>query len=354
MANRSAAVRLTNPIDTATTGNGTSSTGRSADWIRYVRWIAIFLILASLISIMQSLPLDRAMAVLNAWIDGLGAWGPIVMAAIYVVATVLFVPGTILTLAAGALFGLVIGTVTVSVGSTLGAACAFLIARYLARDKVASMAHRNRKFGAIDRAIGEGGWKIVALLRLSPAIPFNVQNYLYGLTPVRFWPYVLTSWLAMMPGTFLYVYLGHITGAAIGDSRQRGAAEWLMLAVGLLATAAVTVYITLLARRKLRDQMDPSEVVDSEADETSAESASHSPPKKVIWLAATALVLLASAIYVRANADRIEAQWDRWFGTPRIEFQDQDAYPAGTSLVSSADARRVVNCDTLSIIFCRC
>jgi uncharacterized membrane protein YdjX (TVP38/TMEM64 family) len=93
-------------------------------------------------------------------------------------------------------------------------------------------------------------------LRLSPAIPFNVQNYLYGLTPIRFWPYAVTSWIAMLPGTFLFVYIGHISGAAVGDDRQRTRAEWAMLAIGLLATIAVTLYVTRLARRRLDNQID--------------------------------------------------------------------------------------------------
>jgi uncharacterized membrane protein YdjX (TVP38/TMEM64 family) len=212
--------------------------------------------LAALLTIVRALPIDQAMAAIKGWTAGLGIWGPVVLALVYIVATVLLVPGTILTLAAGGMFGLVVGTITVSIGSTLGASLAFLIARYVARDKVAARASRNRRFGAIDRAIGEGGWKIVALLRLSPAIPFNLQNYLYGLTPIRFWPYVLTSWLAMLPGTFLYVYLGHIAGAAVGAGRSRSVAEWAMLAVGLLATVVVTVYVTRLARRKLHEQMN--------------------------------------------------------------------------------------------------
>ncbi len=224
--------------------------------ITAVRWISSLVILAALLTIVRALPIDQAMGAIKGWTAGLGIWGPVVLALAYIVATVLFVPGTILTLAAGGMFGLVVGTITVSIGSTLGASLAFLIARYVAWDKVAARASRNRQFGAIDRAIGEGGWKIVALLRLSPAIPFNLQNYLYGVTPIRFWPYVLTSWLAMLPGTFLYVYLGHIAGAAIGVGRSRTVAEWAMLAVGLLATVVVTVYITLLARHKLREQME--------------------------------------------------------------------------------------------------
>jgi uncharacterized membrane protein YdjX (TVP38/TMEM64 family) len=192
---------------------------------------------------------------LKVWVAALGIWVPVALALLYVVATVLLVPGMILTLVAGALFGLVVGTVTISVGLTLGAAAAFLIAWHLARERIAAFAARNRNFGAIDRAIDEGGWKIVAMLRLSPAIPFNLQNYLYGLTPIGFWPYVIASWLAMLPGTFSYLYLGHITGAAVVGDRTRTLAEWAVLAIGLLATVACTVYVARLVRKKLQAKM---------------------------------------------------------------------------------------------------
>jgi len=248
------------------------------------------------------------------------------LALVYVVATVLFVPGTILTLAAGALFGLGVGTLTVSVGSTLGASLAFLIARYAARDKIAAMARGNGRFGAIDRAIGEGGWKIVALLRLSPAIPFNLQNYLYGLTRVRFWPYVLTSWLAMLPGTFLYVYIGHVSKAAVGSDRSRTPGEWVLLAVGLLATAVVTIYITRLARRKLKEQMDePSEGDEpSAAEDDGSQRGERQGPRlrSTVTLAATASLMVAAAVYVYANSGAIENRLVRLFGPPRIELQE--------------------------------
>ncbi|MEX2139439.1 MAG: TVP38/TMEM64 family protein [Pirellulales bacterium] len=219
------------------------------------RWLVVLVLLGAVLMIVRSLPVDRAMVSVSDWIFQMGVWGPVVLALVYAVATVLFVPGTILTLAAGAVFGLGVGTVAVSIGSTLGASLAFLVARYVARDKIAAIARQNRRFGAIDQAIGAEGWKIVALLRLSPAIPFNLQNYLYGLTGIGFRPYVLTSWLAMLPGTFLYVYLGHAGGAAIATDRSRTPGEWALLAAGLVATAVVTVYITRLARHKLKEQM---------------------------------------------------------------------------------------------------
>jgi len=189
------------------------------------------------------------------WVEGFGIWAPVMMVLIYILGTLLFLPGLLLTLLSGATFGLMKGFAIVSFGSTLGAALAFLISRHLARERVAKMASGNPRFAAIDEAIGEGGWKVVALMRLSPAIPFNAQNYLYGLTSIHFWPCILTSWIAMMPGTFLYVYLGHVSGVAISGTRERGGFEWGLLFVGLIATAAVTIYVTKLARQKLNEKI---------------------------------------------------------------------------------------------------
>jgi uncharacterized membrane protein YdjX (TVP38/TMEM64 family) len=223
------------------------------------KWIALAAVAVGLFIAARTLPLDRWIEDLNAWVEGFGAFGVVVFVAIYVLAALLFVPGSALTIAAGAVFGLWWGTAAVSLASTTAAALAFLIARYLARDAIAARAGQNPKFEAIDRAIGAKGWKIVALLRLSPAMPFSLGNYLYGLTAVRFGPYVLASWLAMLPGTFMYVYLGHIGAeglqAASGDS-PADTGRLVLLGVGLAATVIVTVYVTVLALRAIREQTD--------------------------------------------------------------------------------------------------
>jgi uncharacterized membrane protein YdjX (TVP38/TMEM64 family) len=129
---------------------------------------------------------------------------------------------------------------------------------------VKELAREHPRFDAVDRAIEEGGWRVVFLLRLSPAIPFSASNYLYGLTPVRFWPYLVASWVAMLPATLLYVYLGHAGSAGLAAAGSEGAkertpAEWALLGVGLLATAIVTVYVTKLARKALRRRTDVAE-----------------------------------------------------------------------------------------------
>ena len=183
-------------------------------------------------------------------VQEMGPAGMALYAAVYIAAVLLFVPGIILTLGAGFLFGLGWGIVVVSAASTAAAALAFLIARHLARGAVERMAKKNRKFAAIDRAIGREGWKVVALLRLSPLVPFSLSNYFYGLTSVRFGHYIATSWAAMLPATVLYVYLG-AAGRTIGAKRARSPWEWALLAAGLAATAAVTVILTRVAKKEL-------------------------------------------------------------------------------------------------------
>lgn len=311
------------PADRAAEAGGSIVRADRLKWVRGASWL---LIVASFLLLIRTLPFDQLSVALESWIGGLGMWGPVVLAAIYVVATVLFVPGTILTLAAGAIFGLTIGTATVSVGSTLGASAAFLIARYGAREKVAKMAQHNRHFAAIDRAIEEGGWKIVALLRLSPAIPFNVQNYLYGLTPVAFWPYAIASWLAMLPGTFLYIYIGHVTGAAITGDRERTAFEWGMLIVGLLATVVVTVYVTRLAKRKLNEQVDEDTAIAKESVAESTVSAPSQPthnPAKTVGLAIAGVLMFSVALLANQNRDQIQRAIVSLFGPPAVEMKEQ-------------------------------
>lgn len=188
------------------------------------------------------------------WVDGLGALGPIVFIVGYAIAVVAFIPGSVMTLAAGAIFGVVEGTLYVIVAATLGSILAFLIARHLARHSIERRIEGDVRFAAIDRAIGDEGLKIVVLLRLSPVFPFNLLNYALGLTRVGLMDYSIAS-LGMLPGTLLYVYAGKVAGdvAAVagGHAAERGAADWVVLVLGLVATALVTVFVTRVARRAL-------------------------------------------------------------------------------------------------------
>ncbi len=217
------------------------------------KWPAILLVAIGLFVVRSYLPITDWLTAFNDWVAGLGTKGIIVYILVYIAATVLFVPGSILTIGFGFLFGLVLGTVVVSVGSTVGASCAFLISRYFARDWVAKKADSSARFGAIDRAIGQEGWKIVGLLRLSPAIPFSLSNYLYGLTAVQFVPYVIASWAGMLPGTVLYVYLGAAgkAGLQAAGGTARSPQEYAFLTVGLIASVVVTVLITRIAKKAL-------------------------------------------------------------------------------------------------------
>jgi uncharacterized membrane protein YdjX (TVP38/TMEM64 family) len=188
------------------------------------------------------------------WVESLGAIGAIAFMGIYIVATVAFLPGSILTLGAGVVFGVGLGAVYVFISATIGATAAFLVGRYVARDWVTSKIAGNDQFSAIDRAVGQAGLKIVLLTRLSPVFPFNLLNYAFGLTGVSIKDYIIGS-LGMIPGTLMYVYIGSLAGnlALIGTAAQptNPALQWTIRIVGFIATIAVTVYVTRIAKQAL-------------------------------------------------------------------------------------------------------
>jgi uncharacterized membrane protein YdjX (TVP38/TMEM64 family) len=203
---------------------------------------------------------DYIMAMLK-WTQGLGIWGPVVVALFYIFSCVFFIPGSIVTMGAGFLFGTLVGTITVSIGSTLGAAVAFLVGRFLMRDTIERKVEGNPKFAAIDRAVGEQGFKIVLLSRLSPVLPFVLLNYAYGLTKVTFWRYVLASWIGMFPGTVMYVYFGSTAGklAKIAAGEVEGdSARTIFFIIGLIVTVFVVVLVTRTAQKALRDAVPGS------------------------------------------------------------------------------------------------
>jgi uncharacterized membrane protein YdjX (TVP38/TMEM64 family) len=188
---------------------------------------------------------------LRDWTEAQGTFGLVWFGAAYAAAALLFVPGAALTLVAGAMFGLGRGMLVVSIASSVADGTAFLIGRYVARDAVARLARRYRRFAALDAAITEGGWRVVALLRLSPTVPYSASNYLYGLTGIPFVPYWITTWAFTLPGTFAYVYLGYM-GAETLSQDGRAPLEWALMIVGLAATVTAAVYLAVLSRRSLR------------------------------------------------------------------------------------------------------
>ncbi len=226
-----------------------------------IRVIVLIVIVIALFLAMRFLPVQQWLRSFNDWVGQMGTAGIFIFILVYAVATVLLAPGAILTIGAGFAFGLWKGFLAVSVGATLGASLAFLVARFIAREKVESITKGNKKFRNIDNAIGKQGAKLVFLLRLSPVIPFNLSNYFYGLTGVKFWPYVFASWIGMMPGTFLYVYIGTagkaaVSAAAGGEAIRHGWQYWTLMSVGLAATIAVTIWVTKIARDALKSRTD--------------------------------------------------------------------------------------------------
>jgi uncharacterized membrane protein YdjX (TVP38/TMEM64 family) len=192
------------------------------------------------------------------WINGLGSLGGIAFIGIYIIATVAFLPGSILTLGAGVIFGVILGSLYVFIGATLGATAAFLVGRYLARGWVTNKISGNKKFAAIDKAVGKEGLKIVLLTRLSPIFPFNLLNYALGITGVSLQDYFLGS-VGMIPGTIMYVYIGSLAGnlAFIGSESKPDnmILHWVIRIIGLIATIVITIYVTKIAKKALEDDI---------------------------------------------------------------------------------------------------
>lgn len=188
------------------------------------------------------------------WIAGQGILGAGIFVLLYILAAVFMIPGSILTLGAGVIYGVVWGSILVSIAATLAATVAFLVGRYFARGWAAKKIEGNEKFKAIDTAVANEGWKIVGLTRLSPIFPFNLLNYAYGLTKVSLKDYFFASWIGMIPGTIMYVYIGSLAGdlTRLGaEGHTKTAGEWILYVVGLTATVVVTVYVTRVAKKAL-------------------------------------------------------------------------------------------------------
>lgn len=215
------------------------------------KWIAAGAVVLALAAAWHFLPIKEWLEALQLRIDGMGFLGPAFYAAVYAVGSLLFVPGSVLGLVAGYLFGIAGGLAVSWIGGTAAAAAAFLIARYLARRSVERLARRNKKFGALDKAIGKKGWKVVGLLRLSAIVPFSLSNYLFGLTSIDFVPYVAASTVGLVPGALFYVYFGAL-GKSLWENHARSPWEWAILAAGLLASAVTAVFLARLANKHLK------------------------------------------------------------------------------------------------------
>lgn len=222
------------------------SRGAKRDWREWARWIGFALVLAVLCGAWLLLPLREWMDALQSWLQGLGPWGVAILLLILVFMTFLPAPDWPLPIAAGYVYGgwafpLVYGSIA------FASALAFLAARHLVRDRIRALVARRPKYHALDRAVAEDGWKVVVLVRLSPIVPFNLQNYAFGVTGVGFWPYLGGTLAGIVPGTALYVYFG-IFGKGLGKGVSP--LEWALLGVGLAATIALGVIVTQKTKAK--------------------------------------------------------------------------------------------------------
>uniref|UniRef100_UPI000BBBAFD3 VTT domain-containing protein n=1 Tax=Calothrix sp. NIES-2100 TaxID=1954172 RepID=UPI000BBBAFD3 len=218
-------------------------------------------LVATVIIASQYLNIQAILQTTVMWVNNLGYFGPIAFIAIYNVATLLFIPGSILTLKGGCLFGVFWGSVYVIIAATIGATVAFLIGRYLSRDWVAKQLDQHPKFKAIDLAVAKEGWKIVLLTRLSPIFPFNLLNYAFGVTQVSLKDYILGS-IGIIPGTVMYVYIGSLASnlAMLNtpnqpSNTQAQIGEWVIQVMGCIATVAVTIYVTKVAQKALKESV---------------------------------------------------------------------------------------------------
>jgi uncharacterized membrane protein YdjX (TVP38/TMEM64 family) len=227
-----------------------------------LRLLGLLALVAAIVLVLVFAPVRRWQENFQEW-AGAGhnkALALVLLGLAYTPAALFLFPASLLTLGAGGLFGLVEGILAVSLGSTLAACIVFLVGRTLARRWVEDKFAASPRFRALDRAVAANGFRIVLLTRLSPAFPYTLLNYAYSLTRVSFRDYLLASWIGMLPGTVMYVYLGRgakgIAELIAALSEGRAGENWeqtLFLFVGLLATVAVTVLITRIARNALRE-----------------------------------------------------------------------------------------------------
>ena len=226
---------------------GRSSKATSSEELRRIApWVGFGLVLLALCLGWLLLPLREWMDQLQHWLLGLGAWGVVIFALILIVATFLPMPDWPLPIVAGYVFGFW-AFLLVYIGIAVPSMIAFLAARHLARDQMKAFLARRPKYQAIDKAVTREGWQVVVLLRLSPVVPFNLQNYALGVTAIPFWPYVWATLAGIIPGIVIYVYFG-IFGKGLGNGAS--VLDWVIFGLGCLATIALGVVVTRETKAK--------------------------------------------------------------------------------------------------------
>lgn len=218
-----------------------------------IAWSKILMGLALLVLLIvgyRLLPIDEWITSFQTWVKGFGVFGWFIFIGVYAITTFALLPGSFLTLAAGVIWGLWAFPIVI-IAATLGSAISFVAARFWFHDRVQEKVQSYPKFRAINEAIGEEGWRVVGLLRLSPALPFSLQNWFLGITPVGFWPSQIATFFGIMPGTLLYVWIGSLGAQAAGDDMS--IAKYVVGGLGLLATLVVTALVTKKANSKLKE-----------------------------------------------------------------------------------------------------
>lgn len=218
-------------------------------WLRSKKFlliVAVGLLIALLIS---TLPLKEWSVNVRDWLRLLGPWSLPTFILLYILTTTLCLPNIVLILIAGTVFGLVGGIISTSIADTLGAIICFGLGRTIARTYVKKLMTRYPTFAQLDRAVGEKGWKILLLSRLSPLFPSNILNYGFSCTKIVFWQFLLFTWLGMLPVIGFYVYIGYFgVTIAAGSSKPEVLASQIG---GLVATVIAAIYVTRLAKKIL-------------------------------------------------------------------------------------------------------
>ena len=230
-----------------------TTSGRKTIWKKITHGLATVVTIAFPFLIIAFLPVGKVVVKLDQILDRLGPFAIVAFVLVYIINAVALGPAWLFALAAGLAFGLVRGGLIVWFSATIAAGISFLIARYLARHRVEKLARKNEKFEAVDRAIAKSGWKVALMLRISPLLPYTIANYLYGLTAIRFWPYMFATAVGIVPMVAVYVSIG-AAGREAALARAGGhqsKTEWIVLGVGLLVTIAAGILIARGAKREL-------------------------------------------------------------------------------------------------------
>jgi uncharacterized membrane protein YdjX (TVP38/TMEM64 family) len=212
--------------------------------------VAGLLLLAAIIVAFRLLPVGEWLRSFQTYVKSAGALGYVVYIVVYAVCVVAFVPASILTLGAGAIFGFVGGTIVVVIGATIGATLAFLLARGVMRKRIEKMTANNAKFRALDRAIAAEGVKIVFLIRLAVVFPFTYINYAFGLTAIPLSRYVLATFLGIIPATTAFVFAGSAAGNAATAST--GSVTKVVYIAGAVVAVGVSVLIGRIATKAIQ------------------------------------------------------------------------------------------------------